>query len=188
MTLVDQVMKKVRRQDFLPTGIKLLAGQDAPLAIGYRQTNSQPSTVRQMLGWLDVQPGHKVLDVGSGSGWTSALLSELVGPSGSVDAVELVPELVEFGRRNCLRYGTTNVTFHQAGATFGLPDRTAYDRILVSASAENLPDELVDQLAAPGKLVIPIVDTIYEIEKDAAGDIAQVLHPGYRFVPLISGM
>lgn len=127
-----------------------------------------------------------MLDVGSGSGWTTALLSKLVGTSGRVYAVELIPELVEFGKDNCTRSGITNARFYQAGKVFGLPGFAPYDRILVSAAASRIPVELLNQLAAPGKMVVPVGDTIYEIEKDATGTIETTEHPGYAFVPLVS--
>lgn len=103
MTAVEYAMQEIKRRDFLPAHMRVLAGQDMALPIGHQQTNSQPSTVRQMLDWIDVQPAQCILDVGSGSGWTSALLAKLVGAAGVVHAVERIPELVELGRSNCRR-------------------------------------------------------------------------------------
>jgi len=165
--------------------MKVYAAQDRPLHIGYGQTNSQPSTVRRMLEWLDVKKGQRVLDVGSGSGWTSALLAWLAGETGKVYAVEIVPELVAFGRDNCQQQGIRNVTFTQAGTGYGLATHAPYDRILVSAGADDLPEELVRQLKVPGKLVIPIGTTIWEIAKDAHGELHQTPHEGFMFVPLL---
>ena len=88
----------VDRADFLPWGQRRFAATDAAIRIGHGQTNSQPSTVRDMLRLLDVGPGMRVLDVGCGSGWTTALLGDLVGPAGSVVGVEIVPALVSWGR------------------------------------------------------------------------------------------
>jgi protein-L-isoaspartate(D-aspartate) O-methyltransferase len=158
---------------------------DRPIQIGFGQTNSQPFTVRQMLLWLDVQLGHKVLDVGSGSGWTTALLARLVGPEGYVDAVEKIPELVEFGRDNTASLGITNVAFYQAGKTLGLPDHAPYDRILVSAAASSLPRELVEQLKPGGLMVIPVGHDILTVAKEGTDKLTIVSHPGFAFVPLI---
>lgn len=185
MGRVDEAMTTIERRYFLPDDMKMHADEDIPLAIGHGQTNSQPYTVRRMLEWLDVQPGQKILDVGSGSGWTSALLAHLVGDTGAVHAVELIPELVKVGRDNCERVGVPNVTFYQAGETYGLPEQAPYDRILVSAGADDLPDELVSQLRPQGKLVIPIGSTIWEMTKNQAGDLAKVPHDGFMFVPLL---
>ena len=94
---VLEAFDSVRREDFLPPEQRGFAPLDRALNIGYQQTNSQPTTVRDMLELLDVRPGHKVLDVGCGSGWTTALLGELVGSAGQVHGVEIVPELVAWG-------------------------------------------------------------------------------------------
>jgi protein-L-isoaspartate(D-aspartate) O-methyltransferase len=182
---IERAFQNVRRAQFLPKNKRSLDSIDAPLPVGYGQTNSQPSTVADMLEWLDAQPGQHVLDVGSGSGWTTALLGYLVGPEGDVTAVEIVPELVEFGQQNCERAGIENVQFHHAGDFLGWPESQPYDRILVSASAGQLPDELIDQLRAPGKMAIPVGETIMEITKTQQGNIEIIGHAGYVFVPLL---
>jgi protein-L-isoaspartate(D-aspartate) O-methyltransferase len=182
---INQAFKAIPRQNFLPPSVVDEATLDAPLPIGHGQTNSQPYTVRLMLEWLDAQSGDKVLDVGSGSGWTAALLSHIVGPKGKVYAVEKVPELVKFGRQNCERINLSHVEFHQAGDKYGLPGHAPYDRILVSASAHNLPQELLDQLKVGGKMVIPVRETILEITKTSHEDYDIKEHPGFVFVPLV---
>ncbi len=100
MDPVDAAFDATPRRDFLPRGVRHRAAYDGPLAIAAGQTSSQPRTVDAMLRLLDVRPGQRVLDVGAGSGWTTALLAHLVGPTGSVRGVELEPELVAFGGRN----------------------------------------------------------------------------------------
>src|SRR4051812_9944700 len=91
---LDAAFAAAPREAFLPASHHRFAGVDEPLPIGHGQTNSQPSTVRRMLSLLDVEPGQRVLDVGSGSGWTTALLAHLVGPGGSVVGVERYADLV----------------------------------------------------------------------------------------------
>lgn len=182
---VDDAFDIVNRQDFLPDDVRDRSGYDIPLPIGFGQTNSQPSTVRRMLIWLDVQVGQKVLDIGSGSGWTTALLGKLVGTDGHVYATEIVPQLVLMGDQNCDKAGILNVDFYQAEKTLGLKEYAPYDRILVSASANKMPIELLEQLDTPGKLVVPVGETIYEISKDDSGGITQTPHRGYVFVPLL---
>jgi protein-L-isoaspartate(D-aspartate) O-methyltransferase len=137
------------------------------------------------LEWLDARPADKVLDVGSGTGWTTALLSHIVGPKGHVYAVERIPELVEFGRDNAERAGVKNASFYQAGEEYGLPEHAPYDRILVSAAADRVPTELIKQLKPGGKLVIPVHNDILEIKKNPDGKIQTEEHPGFVFVPLI---
>jgi protein-L-isoaspartate(D-aspartate) O-methyltransferase len=125
------------------------------------------------------------LDVGSGSGWTSVLLAHIVGPKGRVYAVERIPELVKFGRDNARRAGVTNAEFYQAGEAYGLPGHAPYERILVSASADELPRVLLEQLQIGGKLVIPIGHDILEITKHGRDDFTTRLHPDFAFVPLL---
>lgn len=182
---IDKAFRAVPRHLFLPGGVAEQAGRDRPLPIGFGQTNSQPSTVRLMLEWLEVEPGNKILDVGSGSGWTTALLAFLAGPKGRIYAVERIPELVEMGEANARRTGVRNIEFFQAGRQFGLAQYAPYDRILVSASADELPAELIEQLATGGKMVIPVRHDILEIEKSPQGDIDITNHSGFAFVPLV---
>jgi protein-L-isoaspartate(D-aspartate) O-methyltransferase len=184
MTTIDEAFQIIKRVNFLPGRLREHSLQDTPLQIGFGQTSSQPSTVRQMLEWLDVTPGQRVLDVGSGSGWTSALLATLVGESGRVHAVERIPELLAFGRANCERLGLKNISFHLAEEEFGLPSEAPYDRILVSAAADSLPDSLVVQLKFNGKLVIPVKKDVLEITKLPDSTLDIVTHPGFDFVPL----
>lgn len=184
--LVGHAFRDVRRADFVLPKYLDEVEIDAPLPIGHGQTISQPTTVKMMLEWLKAKPGEKVLDVGSGSGWTTALLSKIIGVKGKVYAVERIPELKEFGQKNCIKAGMNNVKFYLADSkTFGLPKFAPYDRILVSASAEELPQELIEQLKIGGKLVIPVNDRILEITKKTKDDISIIEHYGFVFVPLI---
>lgn len=182
---IEKAFAAAPRRNFLPEDIQDRSGIDAPLPIGFGQTNSQPTTVALMLQWLDVQPGDKVLDVGSGSGWTSALLSQLTGKGGSVDAVEIIPELVEFGRRSCQNLGIKNVRFHQAGKRYGWPEGAPYDRILVSAAGDRVPEELLEQLKLGGRLVVPVRSSVFIIDKNENGNIEKQEQPGFIFVPLV---
>lgn len=185
MSNILQAFQTFDRRDFIPPGSKDLAYLDTPLPIGYGQTISQPATVRIMLKWLTPKEGDKVLDVGSGSGWTSAILSDIVGPKGKVCAVELIPELVRQGRINCAKYNLKNIHFFQASSEYGLPGHAPFDRILVSASANKLPKKLLSQLKIGGKLVIPVKYDILEITKINDEEFDTVTHPGFIFVPLV---
>jgi len=185
MDPIEKAFEEVKRRNFVPDDQQNYADVDTALPIGLGQTISQPTTVWLMLEWLEAEPGNKILDVGSGSGWTTALLSFLVGPKGKVYAIEKIPELMEFGRENCRRAGVKNAKFYQAGQAFGLPKYAPYDRILVSASASKLPQELLGQLADGGKLVIPVGNDILEIEKSGKNAVETKIHPGFVFVPLV---
>lgn len=170
------------REDFLPPGLRGRAAYDGPLPLAAGQTNSQPRTVEAMLRLLDPQPGQRVLDVGAGSGWTTALLACLVGPTGEVVGVELEPELVEFGAANLAATSQPWATISQADPdVLGRPARAPYDRILVSAGAEVLPYGLVDQLTPDGRMVVPVAERMTLVVMPGP-ELSE--HGGYRFVPL----
>lgn len=178
---IVEAMRVQDRRRFLPPDVADEHHRDVPLPIGFGQTNSQPSTVAAMMALLEPFPGMRVLDVGSGSGWTSAILGELGGPGSQVWAVELVPELVERSRSAVTQPW---VSIHPAEpGVLGLPGHGPYDRILVSAMGETLPAELVDQLAPGGVMVAPWRDVMHRVRK--TGDALEITeHGGYRFVPL----
>jgi len=188
MTRSERVRKAfdtIRREDFLTSDQRGFASEDRALRIGHHQTNSQPSTVADMLDLLEVEPGQRVLDVGCGSGWTTALLGALVGPAGQVCGVEIVPELVTWGRANLAAYPMRWTHIVSAPADqLGLPDDAPFDRILVSAEAPSLPRSLVDQLVTGGVLVIPVGGRMTVVRRtDGEPTVAQ--HGYYSFVPLI---
>lgn len=191
MDAVSVAFAAVRREGFLPPHERGRAWYDGPIAIGNGQTNSQPRTVEDMLRLLDVRPGHRVLDVGSGSGWTTALLAHLTGPTGVVVGVELEPVLVAWGRGNLAATDQPWASISQAEAgVLGWPDGAPYDRILVSAEASSLPTQLVDQLATqpedPGRLVIPVRGEMLLVVRSGpdSEDVRITRHGYYRFVPL----
>jgi protein-L-isoaspartate(D-aspartate) O-methyltransferase len=183
---LDEAFAAAPRSWFLPAGQRRFARLDRPLPIGWGQTNSQPATVRAMLRLLDVAPGHRVLDVGSGSGWTTALLAHLVGPDGEVVGVEIVPELVAVGRRNLADAGVGARVEQAREGVLGLPDGAPYDRVLVSAEATRLPTALVDQLTVGGVLVVPVAGWMHEVRR-RDGEPDDVRRGAYSFVPLVGG-
>ncbi len=177
----------VPRQPFLPRRERRHAPEDRPLDIGYGQTNSQPRTVRSMLELLDPHPGDQVLDVGCGSGWTTALLAELVAPHGTVVAVEIVPELAETARHN-LRHLGARVRVRTAQLNeLGASDRAPFGRILVSAEARALPQPLVLQLGPGGRLVVPVRGVMTVVDRVGADPTDVVIREvgRYAFVPLL---
>lgn len=179
-------MQAVPRLAFLPPDQRSHSERDAPLPIGHGQTNSQPTTVRQMLELLDVQPGDRILDVGSGSGWSTALLAHLTGPTGGVTGIERVPALVTFGATNVASRGMPWA--HVEAAVPGVLGHAAhgpFDRILVSAQARTLPAELVRQLAPHGVLVIPVAGRMLRVVAREDGPAVEE-HGWYRFVPLVT--
>lgn len=179
-----EAFRMVDRADFLPEDQQKHALEDRPLPIGCGQTNSQPSTVAFMLEKLQSKQGDYVLDVGAGSGWTTALLTHIVGPEGRVYGVELFPELVEFACSNVVSYDYDHAEIISAGETFGLPEHAPFDKILVSPAADEIPEELVDQLDAGGRMLIAVKHSIMQVDKSSDGDIDIREYPGFAFVPL----
>lgn len=178
-------MRLVPREGFLWPSQRRRAQLDQPLRIGHGQTNSQPRTVRDMLWLLDVHPGQHVLDVGAGSGWTTALLAHLVGASGSVVGVELEPELAEWGAANVRACDMPWARVELAlPGVLGWPDEALYDRVLVSAEARALPDELTEQVALDGVMVIPVAGRMVRVRRQGPGEPVVERFGHYRFVPL----
>lgn len=202
---VDEAFAAVPRRDFLPARQHPFARLDRALEIGYGVTNSQPTTVRNMLDLLVLRPGDRVLDVGSGSGWTTALLAHLVGPTGSVVGVERIPELVEASRASLARvvpdvsvansaefgqkrqglspFAPVTVVEAEPGV-LGWPAGAPYDRVLVSADADTVPHQLLEQLDVGGVLVVPVSGVMLRIVLSPEGPIEE-RHGRYLFVPLI---
>lgn len=178
---IIEAFETVDRIDFVPHELHSMAYDDRPLPIGSAQTISQPYTVAFMLELLQPKLSDRVLDVGSGSGWTTALLASI---SKHVDAVERVEELVEFSKKNLAKYPFNNIKVHQAKKTLGLIGES-FDKILVSCAADELPKVLLQQLSAGGIMVIPIRNSIVKVVKSSAGEVQIQEYPGFVFVPLI---
>jgi len=175
----------IDRKDFIPIDYIKEAYEDYPLPLqNTGQTISQPTTVAFMLELLNPIKGEKILDIGSGSGWTTALLAYIVGDKGNIIGIERIQELVEFGQINIKKYNFKNAEIRQAEKEIGLSKQAPFDKILVSASAEILPEKLMKQLKVGGIMVIPINDEIWQVRKlKNSKEIKK--YKGFAFVPLI---
>lgn len=181
--------REISRADFLPERQRQHADLDQPLPIGRGQTISQPSVVAFMLEKLKPEPGGHYLDVGSGSGWTTALLAHVAGEKGKVWAIEIIPELKEFGEKNVSRYNFIEkgvVEFIRGDGSRGYEERAPFDGILVSASADRVPENLKSQLKIGGRLVVPVGQSIHQIIRRSAESFEEKEFPGFIFVPLVS--
>jgi len=185
---IIEAFLKIKREDFLPEEIKDFAYLDEALSIGYSQTISQPLVVAFMLELLSPQEGEKILDIGSGSGWTTSLLSYLAGDKGKVIGIEKIKELKEFGENNIKKYNfiKKDVAKVILGDGYqGFKEEAPYDKILISASASKIEEEWLKQLKINGKMVLPINNEIIRLEKLSEKEKKMERYPGFVFVPLV---
>ncbi len=185
---VVRAFEEVKREDFVPAEAKEMARLNEALSIGQGQTISQPLVVAFMIEKLDPAPGHNILDIGSGSGWTTALLSHIVGEKGKVTALEVVPELKEFGEDNLKKYNFVKkgiAEFICRDGSRGLKERAPFDRVLVSAAVQGeIPIAWKEQLKEGGKIVTPVGTSILVLEKKD-NKFKKEEYPGFAFVPLV---
>ena len=179
-------MRKVPRHEFVPANSQLLAYSNGPLSIGHGQTISQPYIVALMTDLLEPQPDDVILEIGTGSGYQSAILSCLVK---QVHTTETVSPLVGPARERLHRLGYTNVEVHDCDGYYGLPDQAPFDGIIVTAAAPHVPEPLVEQLKPGGRLVIPIGHEYYAqellvIHKHENGKLSRRKIIDVVFVPL----
>lgn len=188
-SLINAFIKADRLKFVTPTYYNS-AYLDEALPIGYGATISQPTTVAFMLELLQCQPGQKVLDIGTGSGWKTALLAELVGEAGQVYTIERVPELSGQAKKNLSAFNYKNINFITGDGSKGLPDIAPFDRIIVSAAAKNFPPSLKYQLTVDGRLVLPVgqgVQDIVAMTRLSEDEWDEEKYPGFVFVPLVEG-
>jgi len=185
---IIEAFRKIKRADFMPENMKDSAEVDEAMLIGQGQTISQPKVVAFMLELLEPKAGEKILDVGSGSGWTSALLSEIVGDKGRVVSLELIPELKEFGEKNAAKYGFVEkgtAQFICCDGSKGYEEESPFDKILASAAARRVPEAWKKQLKVGGRIVAPINSSIFLFVKKSENEMEEKEYPGFIFVPLI---
>ncbi|MBS3051137.1 MAG: protein-L-isoaspartate(D-aspartate) O-methyltransferase [Candidatus Aenigmarchaeota archaeon] len=178
---VTDAFRKVPRENFVRPEDKKYAYANYPLPIPGGQTISQPLTVAVMTEALEARRGDKILEVGAGSGYQAAILSEIAGPTGKIITTEIIPELFEFAKGNLAGY--ENVKVLNIDGSLGCEKESPYDRIIVTASAPSIPEPLVEQLKEKGRLVIPVGDRMVIAEKHD-GEISETFLGFYAFVPL----
>jgi protein-L-isoaspartate(D-aspartate) O-methyltransferase len=186
---VEDAMRRVPREEFLPAELREEAYVDSPLPIGEGQTISAPHMVAIMAENLDLKPGQKILEVGTGSGYHAAVCAEVIAPDGHIYSIERITSLASFAEDNLKRTGYAKlVTVILGDGSKGLPDHAPYDRIFVAAGAPDVPSPLTAQLAHGGKLLVPVGTRWYQdlimvtrkgakLEKENLG--------GCVFVPLV---
>jgi protein-L-isoaspartate(D-aspartate) O-methyltransferase len=183
---VIAALRKVERHRFLPPGFSAQAYDNRPLAIGAGQTISQPFIVALMTDLLNVTPGDKVLEVGTGSGYQAAVLAEIVR---AVFSIEIIEPLGREAARALAAAGYRNVQTRIGDGYAGWPDEAPFDGIIVTAATPYVPQPLIDQLKNGGRLVIPLgepqgVQSLFVIDKDVRGTVTRRKVLDVRFVPL----
>ena len=186
---VLEAMRTVRRERFVPESIRTYAASDSPLPIGFEQTISQPYIVAYMTEMLALDSDHRVLEIGTGSGYQTAVLATLCD---HVYSIEIVPELAERSAKILQELDYRNVSVRLGDGYLGWPEHAPYDRIIVTAAPPQLPQALVDQLATQGRLVAPVgrnpdAQKIVLVTKDARGNVRQQDQLPVRFVPMVRG-
>jgi protein-L-isoaspartate(D-aspartate) O-methyltransferase len=180
---VLDAMARVPRELFVPAAERNEAYADAAIAIAHGQTISQPYIVALICESLELEPGDRVLDVGTGSGYQAAVLAEL---GGDVVSIERIPELAEQASLNLAAAGY-DVDVRVGDGRLGVPERAPFGAIAVAAAADELPQALYEQLSTGGRLVLPIGDSLVAVTRTAKGARTRFLSAA-RFVPLVAGL
>lgn len=186
--LLVEAFREVDRKDFVPAERAGEAYGNYPLPIGWGQTISQPIVVAFMLELLDVEAGNKVMEVGTGSGWQTALLAYLVGENGKVMGIECVPELKMMTVSNLNKYRelAKRARISLGDGSKGIPQAAPFDRIIAAAAANSVPPSWLEQLGRGGVLVAPVQNSVIKMIKGEDEKVRQEEYPGFAFVPLVS--
>jgi len=186
---VKQAFLAVKRESFMPAHLQSAAYSDEALPIGLGQTISQPSTIATMLELLQVQKGNKVLEIGAGSAYVLALLSELAGEKGKIYGIEILPELKQRAEKILEKCNCKNIKLKVGDGTLGWKEKAPFDRVLISAACPYVPKPLIEQLAENGRIVAPVGDKytqMMNIIKRIKGQVIkeEFLENYFVFVPL----
>jgi len=184
---VESAFRNIPRHEFVPKSELDRAYYNEPLSIMKDQTISQPGVVSRMTEWLDIKDGQKILEIGTGSAWQTAILSYLVG-TGTVYSIERHSELVKFARENLEKFKLNNVHVILGDGSLGYPQESPYDRIIITAACKEIPLPLLEQLDENGLLIAPVGDSsqsLVLLKKTSEGIVEIKNQPNYIFVPLL---
>jgi len=184
---VESALRKIPRHEFVPESELDNAYDNEPLPTMKNQTISQPGVVSRMTEWLDVKNGQNILEIGTGSGWQSAILSYLVG-SGTVYSVERHLKLAKFAQENIKKLKIDNIHVIFGDGSVGYPAASPYDRIIITAACTEIPSPLLDQLSENGLILAPVGDSsqsLVLLQKTMEGMIEVKNQSNYVFVPLV---
>lgn len=185
---IIKAFKNINRADFVPEELKSLAYLDEALLIGYGQTISQPLVVAFMLEILELKKGDKILEIGAGSGWQTALIANIIGERGKIYSIERIPELYDFAKNNISKYNFLEkgiVKLILGDGSKGYKEESPYDKIIAAASADEIPEAWLAQLKINGRVVAPIKNSIFAFGKTSKNKFRKKEYFGFSFVPLI---
>lgn len=184
---IIEAFKKIPREIFVEEERREEAYGDYPLPIGEGQTISQPTTVMIMTQALELKEGHKVLEVGAGSGYQAAIIAEIIGPTGKIISTEILPELVESAKKNIKRLNLKNIQILHLDGSKGYAKEAPYDRIIVTAASPKIPKPLIEQLKENGIIVAPVGNMLEQVMVKARkknGKLVEEKLGQFMFVPL----
>lgn len=184
---VLEAIRETKREIFVPEEHGEHAYANYPQPIGQGQTISQPYTVAKMLELLEIRPGSKILEVGSGSGYNAAVMSKLVGEDGEIISLEIIKKLSEKAKENLKEAGIENVKVIFKDGYTGYEKESPYDRVIVTAAAEGVPDQLLSQLKMNGIMVAPISRDHRQVMTKMVkkhDEPITTTHGSFRFVPI----
>jgi len=184
---VESAFRNIPRHEFVLKSELDRAYYNEPLSIMKNQTISQPGVVSRMTEWLDIKDGQKILEIGTGSAWQTAILSYLVG-TGTVYSVERHSKLVKFARENLEKFNLDNTHVILGDGSLGYPQASPYDRIIITAACTEIPLPLLEQLAENGLIIAPVGDSsqsLVLLKKTSEGIVEIKNQPNYIFVPLL---
>jgi protein-L-isoaspartate(D-aspartate) O-methyltransferase len=184
---VESAFRNIPRHEFVPISELDRAYDNEPLSIMKDQTISQPGVVSRMTEWLDVKDGQKILEIGTGSAWQTAILSYLVR-TGTIYSVEIHSELVKFARENLEKFRLDNTHVILGDGSLGFPQSSPYDRIIITAACTEIPLPLLEQLAENGLIIAPVGDSsqsLVLLKKTSEGIVEIKNQSNYIFVPLL---
>lgn len=181
---IINAFKAIDRKDFVLIEDKDRAYEDRPLPIGYEATISQPTTVALMLEKLQPEPGDRVLEIGTGSGYLTALLAEIVGSKGKVFSIEYIPELKGLAEFNLRKYNFGNTALFTGDGKIGLKGYAPFDKIISSASGVEIPKAWKDELYVGGRIVAPLDGYLVVLDKLSKRKFREERNKGFIFVPL----
>ena len=182
-----KAFKETGRENFIPENLKNSAYEDVPLPLLRGKTISQPTTVMIMTHALELEPGEKVFEIGTGSGYQAAIIAKIIG-KGKVITTEVVPELVYFARENLKKANIKNVSVYEEDGSHGMPSEAPFDKIIITAACKEFPKPLLEQLKPEGIIVGPVGNQ-HEQEmvrgiKDKAGHLALEFLGPFLFTPM----